>query len=108
MKDDHPTAKQSDTGAVHPINGRLRDELLNETLFGSLAHARAALETWRQDYNNERPHSKLGWQTPTAYASTFRPRRDLALRYAKGSAPDPVAPVPPTPNTTRQNELATG
>ena len=80
MKDDHPTAKQSDTGAVHPINGRLRDELLNETLFGSLAHARAALETWRQEYNTERPQSKLGWQPPTAYASTFRSHRDLALR----------------------------
>ena len=100
--------KPMQNGFIESFNGRLRDELLNETLFGSLGHARAALEAWRRDYNNERPHSKLSWQTPTAYASTFRPRRDLALRYAKGSAPDPVASVPPTPNTTRQNELAAG
>ncbi len=58
-------------GAVHPINGRLRDELLNETLFRSLPHARAVLEAWRRDYNEERPHSKLGWMTPRAYASAI-------------------------------------
>ena len=95
-------------GFIESFNGRLRDELLNETLFGSLGHSRAALEAWRRDYNTERPHSKLGWQTPTAYASTFRPRRDLALRCAKGSVPDPAAPVPPTTNTTRWNELTSG
>jgi putative transposase len=42
--------------------GRLRDELLNETLFRSLAHARTALEAWRADYNTNRPHSRLGSQ----------------------------------------------
>ena len=42
------------------FNGRLRDELLNETLFRSLHHARAMLETWRRAYNPQRPHSKLG------------------------------------------------
>ncbi len=100
--------KPQQNGFIESFNGRLRDELLNETLFGSLAHARSALETWRRDYNTERPHSKLGWQTPTAYASTFRPRRDLALRYAKGSAPDPVATVPLTPSQNPCNELPTG
>jgi len=79
-----------------------------KTLFGSLAYARAVLDKWRQDYNTERPHSKLGWQTPAAYAATFRPRGDLALRCAKGSAPDPLASIPPTANSTRSNELTTG
>jgi putative transposase len=36
---------------IESFNGRLRDESLNETLFTSLAHARAALEEWRRDYN---------------------------------------------------------
>ena len=53
------------------FNGRLRDELLTETLFRSLPHARAVLETWRRDYNQERPHSKLGWMTPRNYARTL-------------------------------------
>ena len=36
---------------IESFNGRLRDEFLNETLFTSLAQARAALEEWRRDYN---------------------------------------------------------
>ncbi len=55
-------------GHNESFNGRLRDELLNETLFRSLPHARAVLEDWRRDYNEDRPHSKLGWMTPTDYA----------------------------------------
>src|SRR5690606_222277 len=61
--------KPQQNGHNESFNGRLRDELLNETLFRSLPHARAVLETWRRDYNEERPHSKLGWLTPRAYAS---------------------------------------
>jgi len=60
--------KPQQNGYNESFNGRLRDELLNETLFRSLPHARAVLETWRRDYNEERPHSKLGWMTPRDYA----------------------------------------
>jgi putative transposase len=56
----------------------LRDELLNETLFRSLPHARDALENWRRDYNTNRPHSRLGWQTPADYAATFTPAAQAA------------------------------
>ena len=45
---------------------------LNETLFRSLVHTRAVLEAWRADYNNDRPHSRLGWMTPVGYAATRR------------------------------------
>jgi hypothetical protein len=50
-----------------------------------------ALGCWRADYNDARPHSQLGWKTPSEFAFTCHPRRDLALRYAEGSAPAPVA-----------------
>lgn len=60
--------KPQQNGHNESFNGRLRDELLNETLFRSLPHARAVLETWRRDYNEDRPHSKLGWLTPRNYA----------------------------------------
>ncbi len=63
--------------------GRLRDELLNETLFRSLPHARAVLEAWRADYNTARPHSRLGWMSPIIYAAA---RRSAALRSTDGSA----------------------
>jgi putative transposase len=68
--------------------GRLRDELLNETLFRSLPHARAVLEEWRADYNTERPHSRLGWMSPSTYAAA---RRSAALRSTDGSAPRTAA-----------------
>ena len=67
-------AKPIQNGFIESFNGRLRDEFLNETLFASLAQARAALERWRADYNNSRPHSKLGWKTPTEFATMFPPR----------------------------------
>jgi len=48
---------------VESFNGRLRDELLNETLFTSLAQARCVLATWRDDYKRVWPHSSLGGAT---------------------------------------------
>ncbi|TIU72167.1 MAG: transposase [Mesorhizobium sp.] len=55
------------------------------------AHGKHRYRLWRADYNTARPHSQIAWQTPAEFASTFNPRRSLALRYAKGSAPAPVA-----------------
>jgi putative transposase len=83
--------KPQQNGFIESFNGRLRDELLNETLFRSLPHARAVLEAWRRDYNEARPHSKLGWMTPRAYATalTGDVGRGAALR--RGSAPRPLA-----------------
>jgi putative transposase len=60
--------KPMQNGFVESFNGRLRDECLNETLFTSMAHARYVLAAWRHDYNNVRPHSKLGGLTPAEIA----------------------------------------
>jgi len=76
---------------IESFNGRLRDELLNETLFSSLAHVRAVLAAWQHDCNTRRPHSRLGWNTPAEYAATLKPQRVQALRSMAGSAPAPVA-----------------
>jgi putative transposase len=100
--------KPQQNGFIESFNGRLRDELLNETLFASISHARSALQTWRRDYNNERPHSQLRWKTPAAFASTFRPLDDLALRYAYGSAPDHQAHATQQANVNRPSELKVG
>ena len=83
--------KPTQNAFIESFNGRLRDELLNETLFPSLAHARATLADWRDDYNIDRPHSGIGWQTPNEYAATFAPQRGLTLRTMTSSAPAPVA-----------------
>lgn len=83
--------KPTQNAFIESFNGRLRDELLNETLFPSLNHARVTLAAWRKDYNTERPHSRLGWQTPAEFAQTFTLQRGLTLRNTQSSAPDPVA-----------------
>jgi len=54
-------------------NARLRDELLNETLFTSLAQVRAVLAAWRNDYNDVRPHGALANLTPHEYAGCSTP-----------------------------------
>ena len=86
--------KPQQNAFVESFNGRLRDELLNETLFTSLAHARAALVAWRNDYNTVRPHSATGNQPPAIYAKLGAPtmQRDGAPELSGGSAPHPVAP----------------
>jgi hypothetical protein len=54
---------------VESFNGRMRDELLNETMFMSLGHAREKIAAWIDDYNAARPHSSLGYATPAAFAA---------------------------------------
>jgi putative transposase len=59
--------KPQQNAFVESFIGRLRDECLNETLFGSLPQARAVLDSWRIDYNGVRPHSALANRTPEEY-----------------------------------------
>jgi putative transposase len=59
---------------VESLNGRLRDECLNEHLFQSLPAARRIIEAWRAEYNTHRPHTSLGGLTPNEFAT--RSRRD--------------------------------
>jgi len=56
--------KPMQNGFGESFNGRMRDELLNETVFTSMAQARAVIAAWVADYNTTRPHSALGYQTP--------------------------------------------
>jgi transposase InsO family protein len=60
--------KPNQNAYIESFNGRLRDECLNEHWFFHLAHARELIETWRQEYNEERPKKGLGGLTPSQYA----------------------------------------
>ena len=104
--DDHKVAwhyiapgKPEQNAFAESFIGRLRDELLNETLFRSLAHTRAVLETWRVDYNNNRPHSRLSWMSPATYA---------ALHYTGGSAPRTADFTAQQGNADRQTPIVIG
>lgn len=60
--------KPTDNAFIESFNGRVRQECLNENWFLSLEDARSKVEEWRQQYNNERPHSALGNQAPARFA----------------------------------------
>ena len=92
---------------IESFNGRLRDEFLNETTFTSLAQARALLDEWRRDYNGVRPHSRIGWLTPDAYAAQFIAQRGRAAALAGGFAPRPLT-TDLTHEFNRQTPIATG
>jgi putative transposase len=53
---------------VESFNGRLRDECLNANWFTNLSDARRKIEIWRQDYNQQRPHSSLNYLPPAEFA----------------------------------------
>ncbi|TPL78845.1 IS3 family transposase [Mesorhizobium sp. B2-3-13] len=100
--------KPMQNGYVESFNGRMRDELLNESLFFGLDHARSAIAEWREDFNTARPHSSLGYQTPAAYAEVITATgSDAAL--IEGSAPPPVAqPAPQGATKTVEALIAAG
>lgn len=53
---------------IESLNGSLRDECLNQHWFTSLRDASHTIEAWREDYNGVRPHSSLGYLTPSGFA----------------------------------------
>ena len=82
-------------GFVESFNGRMRDELLNETLFRGLDHARSVIAKWAEDYNTARPHSALDYRTPAAYAATLQAARGPDAARTDSSAPGPLATTAP-------------
>ena len=88
--------KPQQNAFVENFNGRLRDELLNETLFTTLAQARAALAAWRLDYNTIRPHSGLGGRTPAEAA------RQTGTQPGSGHARSLVAITAQTGHLTKE------
>ncbi len=83
--------KPMQNGICEAFNARMRDELLNETLFFGLDHARAALARWVADFNQRRPHSSLGYATPAAYAAQLTAMGDRLLGTA-ALRRSPIAP----------------
>jgi len=80
--------KPMQNGFVESFNGRMRDELLNETLFFGLDHAKQKLADWIEDYNEQRPHSALNYETPAAYAAKLTASEHGAPLH-EASAPVP-------------------
>jgi putative transposase len=62
-------------GYVESFNGHLRDEFLAQEEFASVAECQVLAEAWRQHYNTQRPHSRLGYLTPSAFHQAWRKRQ---------------------------------
>ena len=73
-------------GYVESFNGKLRDELLNVELFGTLTEAQVLVKRWRKHYNTVRPHSSLGCRPPAPEA-----RQPWAPGFAPLSPPPRAA-----------------
>ena len=63
--------KPTQNAHIESFNGTFRDERQDLQWFGSLAHARAIIHVWKEDYNTERPHSALQQQAPAVYAQSL-------------------------------------
>lgn len=59
-------------GFIESFHSRFRDECLSREWFRTMTEARCLIEEWRRQYNTERPHSSLGYQTPAQYAAAFK------------------------------------
>ena len=86
--------KPMQNGFIESFNGRMRDELLNETLFFNLDQARRKIAAWATDYNSSRPHSSLGYLTPVAFAANLTTTGDQ-LRNPNQLRRSPVAKPAP-------------
>lgn len=69
--------KPTDNAFIESFNGTFRDECLNVHWFETLTEAKQLIETWRQEYNESRPHRALKDRTPSEFASEFAASRVL-------------------------------
>jgi len=63
--------KPTQNGQIESFNGRFRAECLDQEWFGSLQEAREIIEAWRLSYNQQRPHSSLGYLPPDVWAQNY-------------------------------------
>lgn len=54
---------------IEAFNGKFRDELIDREIFTCLAEAKHLAKEYRNQYNQKRPHSSLGYKTPAEFAS---------------------------------------
>jgi putative transposase len=78
MLDFSRPGRPTDNPFIESFNGSFRDECLNTHWFLSLQDAREKIESWRQEYNNFRPHSALGNLLPRQFAQGL-------VSYSQGS-----------------------
>jgi putative transposase len=92
--------KPTQNARVESFHGRLRDECLSVSWFQNLFDARRKIAAWRIEYNEERPHSSLGYQTPKEFAAAQAAGFYTAEREARDSNAVPCPSRSPIPAQT--------
>jgi len=77
--------KPTQNGRVESFNGRMREECLQLSWFQNLFDARRKIAAWRKEYNEERPHSSLGYKTPKEFAEAQTAGFYTAVREERDS-----------------------
>jgi putative transposase len=67
-----------ENGHVESFHDKFRDGCLNREVFGNLLEAKVLVEEWRRQYNEQRPHSSLGYQTPQEFGRQFNSKLRVA------------------------------
>ena len=89
-------------GYAESFFSRLRDEFLALEQFDNLEAARKLTTAWREDYNQSRPHSSLGYLTPNEFAA----REASAQARQKGAAPVPPCAIARPPQRVQAEAMA--
>jgi putative transposase len=87
--------KPMQNGRLESFNGKLREECLRVSWFQNLFDARRKITAWQKEYNEERPHSSLGYQTPREFAA--RAAAASFDRTGVGQEASNAGPLPHTP-----------
>ena len=87
--------KPTQNARLESFNGKLREECLNVSWFQNLFDARRKISDWRTEYNEQRPHSSLGYKTPKEFARE-QEAKDVYTAGA-GQEDSNAVPLPHTP-----------
>jgi putative transposase len=89
--------KPTQNGRLESFNGKLREECLRVSWFQNLFDARQKIAAWQKEYNEERPHSSLGYRTPKEFAAQVKTEslyRDGVGQGTSNAGPSPHTPIP--------------
>lgn len=78
--------KPTQNAFIESFNGKFRNECLNQHWFTTLSEARRLIETWRQEYNEVRPHSSLGRIPPNQFASQHQIPQTQTINFSLSPA----------------------
>ena len=98
--------KPMQNGRLESFNGKLREECLNISWFQNLFDARRKIAAWRKEYNEERPHSSLGYLTGK-HLLRLKPAASPELEWGKRTQTPSPCPTPPSPLKTRMGLTST-